>query len=60
MIKLSKIDDNLSIYKDNIVVLFDIGSGFELLFNIMIKNNVKIDFICINNKQKKNQFMVFK
>lgn len=46
MIKLSMIDENLSIYKDNIVVFLGYGVGTEQLLELFQQNDLKIDYIC--------------
>lgn len=51
MIRISQIDNELSIYKNNTVVLFGVGEGFEDIANLLVKNNVKIDYVCDINKE---------
>lgn len=51
MIRISQIDENLSIYIDNTVILLGLGNGFKQMFDLLNYFRIKIDYICDNNKE---------
>lgn len=42
---------NFDIYKENTIVLYGIGKGFNKIVNLFRKNNINIELICDNNKK---------
>lgn len=55
MIKLSKIDEELNVYKDNTVVFLGYGNDSSLLLNLFTQNNLNVQYISDNNKQNITQ-----
>lgn len=50
MIRISQISDDLSVYKENQVVLFGIGYGLKTIIELLHYHEIDIDYICDNNK----------
>lgn len=55
MIPISKIDLELSIYKDNLVIMFGIGEIGKKLLNLMSSFDIKPAYICDNDSVKWGQ-----
>lgn len=51
MIRISQIDDEFSIYKENTVVLLGIGHGTRAIFDLFKYHKIDINYICDNNKE---------
>lgn len=50
MIRISQIDDNLGIYKENTVILLGIGHGTKELLDLIHYHEIYVDYICDNNE----------
>lgn len=57
MIKLTQIDDNLSVYKENTVVLLGLGQGTKQIFDMFKHHKINVAFICDNNAENVGKFL---
>lgn len=54
MIRISQIDDKLSIYKDNVVVLLGVSSETKNIINILKYHDINIKYLCHENDSTNN------